>query len=184
MEGAGFALFATPIGTCGIAWSPHGLRGVQLPEADEEAGLARLAHRFADLALASPEPVADVIAEIGRHLSGEPVGYQKVKLDFGNVHPFERSVYAAARAIPFGETRTYGALAAQVGDPLAAQAVGQALGRNPWPIIVPCHRITAADGRTGGFSAPGGTTTKLRLLEIEGALAPENLPLFAAAPHD
>ena len=180
MDGAGFALFATPIGTCGIAWSAHGLRGVQLPEADDREALARLERRFPDLTLAAPDPIAEIIDEIGLHLSGRPVGYRKVKLDFHGVHPFERSVYAAARAIPFGETRTYGALAAQVGDPQAAQAVGQALGRNPWPIIVPCHRITAAEGRTGGFSAPGGTATKLRLLEIEGALAPETLPLFAA----
>lgn len=184
MDSAGFALFATPIGTCGIAWSAHGLRGVQLPEADDQKALARLDRRFPDLALSAADPIAEIIDEISLHLSGQPVGYRKVKLDFSGVHPFERSVYAAARAIPFGETRTYGALAAQVGDPQAAQAVGQALGRNPWPIIVPCHRITAADGRTGGFSAPGGTATKLKLLEIEGALAPETLPLFAAGAAD
>ena len=184
MDGAGFALFATPIGTCGIAWSAHGLRGVQLPEADDQKALARLERRFPDLALSTSDPIAEIIEEIGLHLSGEAVGYRKVKLDFSGVHPFERSVYAAARAIPFGQTRTYGALAAQVGDPQAAQAVGQALGRNPWPIIIPCHRITAAEGRTGGFSAPGGTVTKLRLLEIEGALAPETLPLFAAGSAD
>lgn len=184
MDGAGFALFDTPIGRCGLAWGAHGLRGVQLPEASDEAGLARLARRFPDLGPAPGEAVRDVIDEIVRHLGGAPVDYRRVKLDFGGVHAFERSVYAAARAIPFGETRTYGALAAQVGDPLAAQAVGQALGRNPWPIIVPCHRITAAEGRTGGFSAPGGAATKLRLLEIEGALAPETLPLFAAGPGD
>lgn len=184
MDSAGVALFDTPIGRCGLAWGPHGLRGVQLPEADDEAALARLARRFPDLAPAVADEVAEEIGEIVRHLGGEPVDYRRVKLDFSGVHSFERSVYAAARAIPFGETRTYGALAAQVGDPLAAQAVGQALGRNPWPIIVPCHRITAAEGRTGGFSAPGGAATKLRLLEIEGALAPETLPLFAAGATD
>jgi methylated-DNA-[protein]-cysteine S-methyltransferase len=182
MDGAGFALFETKIGACGIAWGLAGLRGVQLPEADEKTALARLARRFPDLTESSAEPAAPVIEEIAAHLAGHAVDYARVKLDMNGVHAFERSVYAAARAIPFGETRTYGALAAQVGDPQAAQAVGQALGRNPWPIIVPCHRITAADGRTGGFSAPGGAATKLKLLEIEGALAAERLPLFAAHP--
>ena len=102
-------------------------------------------------------------------------------LDLGATGDFERAVYAAARAIPAGTTITYGTLAARVGDPGQARAVGQALGRNPWPIVVPCHRITAADGRMGGFSAPGGTRTKLKLLEIEGALAAETLPLFGGA---
>jgi methylated-DNA-[protein]-cysteine S-methyltransferase len=182
MDGAGFALFETRIGTCGIAWGPAGLRGVQLPDADDGAALARLARRFPDLAPAPTEPVAAVIEEIEAHLEGATVDYARVKLDFTGIHAFERAVYAAARSIPHGETRTYGALAALVGDPQAAQAVGQALGRNPWPIIVPCHRITAAEGRTGGFSAPGGAVTKLKLLEIEGALAAERLPLFAG-PH-
>lgn len=182
MDGEGFALFETKIGACGIAWGPAGLRAVQLPEASETASLARLARRFPGLARSPTEAVAPVIEEIAAHLSGQAVDYARVKLDMSDVHAFERSVYAAARSIPFGETRTYGALAALVGDPQAAQAVGQALGRNPWPIIVPCHRITAADGRTGGFSAPGGAVTKLKLLEIEGALAAERLPLFAAGP--
>jgi len=88
-------------------------------------------------------------------------------------------VYARTSAIPPGGTATYGEVAAALGDPGLSRAVGQALGRNPWPIVVPCHRVTAADGRMGGFSAPGGGATKLRLLEIEGALVPESLPLFA-----
>lgn len=178
MDGAGFALFETKIGACGIAWGPAGVRGLQLPEADDKTALARLARRFPDLAEAAAEPVGQVIEEIAAHLSGSAVDYGRVKLDMTGVHAFERAVYAAARSIPVGETRTYGALAALIGDPQAAQAVGQALGRNPWPIVIPCHRITAADGRTGGFSAPGGAITKLKLLEIEGALAVERLPLF------
>jgi methylated-DNA-[protein]-cysteine S-methyltransferase len=91
-------------------------------------------------------------------------------------------VYACTRAIPPGRTRTYGEIAAALGDPGLSRAVGQALGRNPWPIVIPCHRVTAVDGRAGGFSAPGGAATKLRLLDIEGALAPETLPLFS--PED
>lgn len=180
MTSAGFALFDTPIGACGIAWTPRGLCGVQLPEADRSAALARLARRFPELDPAEPAEVEPVIAEVRAHFAGKAVDYGQVKLDSTGIHAFERAVYAAARSIPFGETRTYGAVAALVGDPAAAQAVGQALGRNPWPIVVPCHRVTAADGRTGGFSAAGGVTTKLRLLEIEGALAPDRLPLFAA----
>ena len=119
------------------------------------------------------------LADVAAQLRGARVDYSQTPLAFERVGAFEASVYRAALAIPWGETRTYGALAAALGDPGAAQAVGQALGRNPWPIVVPCHRITAADGRAGGFSAPGGAATKLRLLEIEGALAPESLPLFA-----
>ncbi len=182
METSGFALFDTPIGACGIAWTAQGICGVQLPESDRERGLARLARRFPTLAPADAGEARFAIVRILAHLGGEAVDYCEVKLDFEGVQAFERSVYEAARAIPFGETRTYGGLAAELGEPQAAQAVGQALGRNPWPIIVPCHRITAADGRTGGFSAPGGAATKLKLLEIEGALAAERLPLFAAAP--
>lgn len=180
MENGGFALFDTPIGICGIAWTSHGLCGVQLPESDRDTALARLARRFPALAPAASDQVRPVIVQINAHLAGEAVDYAGVKLDFEGVHAFERAVYAAARGIPFGETRTYGALAAQLGEPQGAQAVGRALGRNPWPIIVPCHRITAAEGRTGGFSAAGGVATKLKLLEIEGAIAAERLPLFSA----
>jgi methylated-DNA-[protein]-cysteine S-methyltransferase len=106
--------------------------------------------------------------------------YDEGIIDFAGIGAWEASVYRAAVAIRYGATRTYGELAASLGAPGGAQAVGQALGRNPWPIVIPCHRILAADGRTGGFSAPGGAVTKLRLLEIEGALAPATLPLFAA----
>jgi methylated-DNA-[protein]-cysteine S-methyltransferase len=180
MNDSGHALFETPLGTCGIAWGPDGLRGLQLPESTEARARARLARRFPDLAEAMPPAqVGAIIARIAAHLGGGRDDYADVGLDLARVGDWEASVYRAALAIPPGETRTYGALAASLGDPGAAQAVGQALGRNPWPIVVPCHRITAADGRTGGFSAPGGAVTKLRLLEIEGALAVERLPLFA-----
>lgn len=180
MNDSGYALFETPLGACGIAWGPAGLRGLQLPESTDAKALARLAQRFPDLEEASPpDHIQAVIGRIAAHLGGARDDYADVALDFDRVGAWEASVYRAALAIPPGETRTYGALAASLGDPGAAQAVGQALGRNPWPIVVPCHRITAADGRTGGFSAPGGATTKLTLLEIEGALAVERLPLFA-----
>jgi len=180
----GIALFETPIGVCGIAWSDKGLLATRLPEADGARVKAGLARRFPALAEAPlPPPVAAISALIAAHLGGARVDYSRVALDEDGVGDWELGVYRAAAAIPHGETRTYGELARLAGKPEAAQAVGQALGRNPWPIVIPCHRILGADGRTGGFSAPGGAATKLRLLEIEGALAPESLPLFAPQPH-
>lgn len=185
MTDAGFALFETPLGSCGIAWGPAGLTGTLLPEAEAAATRARLTKRFGALAERSPpDPVLAAIELIVAHLGGARVDYSGTALDFGSVGAWEAAVYRAAREIPHGETRSYGALAAALDAAGAAQAVGQALGRNPWPIIVPCHRITAAAGRTGGFSAPGGAATKLRLLGIEGALAAERLPLFAPLEDD
>jgi methylated-DNA-[protein]-cysteine S-methyltransferase len=105
-----------------------------------------------------------------------------IAVDLGEASDFERQVYAAASAIPPGETRTYGELAAAIGAPEAAQAVGRALGRNPCPIIVPCHRIVGADGRSGGFSAPGGASTKLRMLDIERARRGSDASLFEQLP--
>lgn len=180
MTDRGFALFDSPIGRCAVAWEGDRIVGLQLPEASDSSALARLDRRFRALALAEPpQAIAALIARIVAHLGGTRVDYSLVPLALDRVGAFEASVYRAALAIPWGETRTYGALASGLGDPGAAQAIGRALGRNPWPIVVPCHRVTAADGRTGGFSAPGGAATKLRLLEIEGALAPASLPLFA-----
>lgn len=178
MSDSGLAMFETPIGTCGIAWRATGLVGLQLP--DGRATPERFQRRFSDLAEATPPLwVQEAIEAVVSLLSGKPVDLGFVRLDFSGLGEFEATVLRAARGIPAGHTVTYGAIAAQLGEPNAGQAVGRALGRNPWPIVVPCHRVTAAAGRTGGFSAPGGTATKLRLLEIEGALAAENLPLFA-----
>lgn len=179
MSRSGFALFETAIGRCGLAWGPDGLAGVQLPEASAAVTMARLWRRFPGREAAAPPPdAAAAIARITAFLAGAADDFLDLRLDFAGVGEWDRSVYAAARAIPAGTTMTYGALAAGLGDPAQARAVGQALARNPWPIVVPCHRITAAEGRTGGFSAPGGQATKLKLLEIEGALAAETLPLF------
>ena len=183
MSESGFTLFDTAIGRCGIAWGPDGLLGLQLPEASDGAAAARLCRRFPALERgAPPATVAAAIGRIAAFLAGAEDDFLDLPLDLAATGAWERAVYAAARAIPAGTTITYGALAGRVGDPGQARAVGQALGRNPWPILVPCHRITAADGRMGGFSAPGGTATKLKLLEIEGALAAENLPLFSPSP--
>lgn len=180
MDTAGFALFDTAIGRCAIAWSVAGVTGVQLPEADDAAALRRLARRFPGRAAAPPPAGPEAaIARIRAFLAGAPEDFACVALDEGGVGPFERAVYRETRAIRAGATSTYGAIAAALGDPRQARAVGQALGRNPWPIVVPCHRVTGAGGWMGGFSAPGGRTTKLRLLELEGALGADSLPLFA-----
>ena len=182
MTESGFALFDTAIGACGIVWARAGIVGLQLPEASERAGLARLARRFPGLERSVPPPaIAAAATRIAAVLAGGEDDFADLPLDMAGTGAFERGVYAETRAIPAGSTATYGAIAARLGDPGQARAVGQALGRNPWPIVIPCHRVTGAEGRMGGFSAPGGRATKLKLLEIEGALAPESLPLFGAA---
>ena len=182
MGGSGFALFDTAIGACAIAWGPGGIAGLQLPESSAEASLARLRHRFPEADESPPPPeVREAIERVRAHLAGDRVDYAGLRLDFERVGAWERAVYRLTCEIAPGETATYGALAARLGDPNKAQAVGQALGRNPWPIVVPCHRVTGADGRMGGFSAPGGRATTLRLLEIEGACAAEALPLFGGS---
>ncbi len=169
MSSPGVALFETALGRCGIAWSERGIVGVQLPE-QAGAERARLLRRFLDAVEGSPPAaVRDAIDSITALLGGEPVDLGGVVLDMKDVPDFDRSVYEAARRIPRGEIRTYGEIAAEIGDPDAARAVGQALGRNPCPIVVPCHRVLAADGKPGGFSAHGGVATKLRMLAIEGA---------------
>jgi methylated-DNA-[protein]-cysteine S-methyltransferase len=169
----GFALFDTPVGACGIAWSTRGIAGTQLPEANEAATRARMRGRFPGAPETSPPPaVIPVIDAVTALLRGERVDLSTVPLDMDGVPPFHRRVYEIARSVPPGATLTYGAIATRLGEPGAARAVGQALGQNPFGIIVPCHRVLAAGGRMGGFSANGGTVTKHRLLVIEGAALP------------
>ncbi len=167
---ASFSLFSTPIGVCAIAWAERGLVGVWLPETDGRRTRARLLRRLPQAAEAPPPAeVRRAIEEITALLSGERRDLSAIRLDFEAVGDFPRRVYEVARTIPPGETLTYGEVATKLGDPRRAREVGQALARNPFPIVVPCHRVLAAKGRSGGFSAPGGVSTKLRLLEIEGA---------------
>jgi methylated-DNA-[protein]-cysteine S-methyltransferase len=181
MDERGFALFDTAIGRCGIAWSEAGLVGVQLPEADDALAERRLARRFPGAVVRQPTaPASAAIARITAFLAGAvDDDFTTLALDESGVGAFERAVYRETRAIPAGATSTYGALATTLGDVRDSRRVGQALGRNPWPIVIPCHRVTGAGGWMGGFSAPGGRATKLKLLELEGALAAETLPLFA-----
>ena len=165
----GFALFDTAIGRCGVAWSERGIAGLQLPEASESESRARLLQRFPAASEAEPPPsLQPALAAIVALLAGEARDLSTVPLDMDDVPPFHRRVYEVARGIPAGATVSYRDIAARIGAPRAARAVGQALGRNPFPIIVPCHRVLAAGGKIGGFSAHGGATTKLRMLAAEG----------------
>jgi methylated-DNA-[protein]-cysteine S-methyltransferase len=187
MTTRGFALFDTAIGVCGIVWGERGLVGVQLPEASEVRTRARMRRRFPATPEAPPPPsVQRAIEGIVQLLQGEAIDLAAIALDMAGVPSFDRRVYEVARTVPPGATLSYGDVAARLGALGAARAVGQALGRNPFAILVPCHRVLAAGGKVGGFSANGGIATKLRLLSIERARtssAPtlfENLPLVAA----
>ncbi len=168
---AGYLLFDTAVGLCGLAWNANRvIRAAQLPEFSAETTRARLCRKQPDAveSMEPPETIRVAVARIRGVLSGVRDDLRDLPVDLDGVPPFHQAVYAIARAIPVGQTLTYGELAAQLNDPGAARAVGQALGSNPIPIIIPCHRILAAAG-TGGFSAHGGVETKRRLLEIEGA---------------
>jgi len=165
-----FAVFDTPVGGCALVWGERGLVGVLLPEASDAATRSRVRRRYAGAQEAVPTPeLQQVIERIRCLLSGGRDDLADIALDLTEIPPFHRRVYELARAIRPGSTRSYGEIATELGEPHAARAVGQALGANPFPIIVPCHRVLAAGAKAGGFSAPGGTRTKLRLLEIEGA---------------
>lgn len=165
------ALFPTPIGTCGVAWSAQGLVALALPERDAAATEKRLIAKSRSTGQAEPPPeVAQAIGRIQSYCAGERIDFAAVPLDLSAIDPFRRKLYEAMRALGFGETTTYGALAKQTGasDWEAARDVGIAMGQNPLPIVVPCHRVLAAGGKLGGFSAYGGTTTKEKLLALEG----------------
>ncbi|HSV51575.1 MAG TPA: methylated-DNA--[protein]-cysteine S-methyltransferase [Burkholderiaceae bacterium] len=166
----GHCLFDTAIGTCAIAWGEQGLVCVQLPEAGALRTRARMQRRCPLAPEAAPPPeVQMAIRRITALLLGERDDLRDLLLDMRGVPPFHQKVYAVARAIAPGRILTYGDVAAQIGEPGAARAVGQALGHNPFAPVVPCHRVLAAGSRSGGFSANGGVATKLRMLQIEGA---------------
>jgi methylated-DNA-[protein]-cysteine S-methyltransferase len=175
----GFALFDTAIGSCGIAWSERGIAAVQLPEADAAKTRARLLRRAPQLREAPPPPdVQRAIDGMVALLRGEAADLSQIVLDMDRIESFERQVYEIARTITPGATLSYGEIAVRLGDRALARDVGQALGRNPFPLIVPCHRVLAAGGKAGGFSANGGITTKLRLLTIERARTSDEPTLF------
>jgi methylated-DNA-[protein]-cysteine S-methyltransferase len=165
-----FTLFATAIGQCALVWNGHGIAAVRLPEESEGRMLSRLHRQFPLLEAGAPPPAEQqAIDGMVALLEGEARDLRFCALDLRRETPFHLRVYAAAQDIPPGKTQTYGEIAALLGEPGAARAVGQALGHNPFPIIVPCHRVLASGAQSGGFSAPGGVSTKLRMLLIEGA---------------
>jgi len=171
----GIALFDTAIGRCGVAWRDDSVVGVQIPEASDDQTLARLRSKLAEGDGGSSSPaegppppaIASAIEGMQSLLDGEPVDLNFVDVEFGSAPQFEAAVWEATRAIPPGSSRSYGEIAVQVGRPGGGQAVGRALGANPCPIVVPCHRVIGADGHLVGFSANGGTETKRRMLLIE-----------------
>jgi methylated-DNA-[protein]-cysteine S-methyltransferase len=167
-----FAVFETSVGPVGIVWGDAGVLGVLLPEGTTAATRTRLMRAHPDATEAAgelPAAIQRAIECIVALLSGQPDDLRDVALDLESVPAFNRRVYDVAREIAPGQTMTYGEIAARIGEPRATREVGQALGHNPVPLIVPCHRVLAAGGKLGGFSARGGVTTKLRLLDIEGA---------------
>lgn len=170
MNALGYTLFDTAVGRCGLAWSERGINALMLPEADDEATRRRLLRRAGDVPeTAPPASVRQAIAAIQSLLQGERTDLSNVAVDLDGMPDFNLRVYEIARRIPAGETLTYGDIAKHLGDVQLSRAVGQAMGQNPVPIVVPCHRVVAAGGKMGGFSAPGGSRTKLRILAIERA---------------
>ncbi|MFI5612297.1 methylated-DNA--[protein]-cysteine S-methyltransferase [Amycolatopsis sp. NPDC051903] len=176
-----FAVFPTAIGACGLAWRDSTIIGTALPGSSPASTRSWLAHRYPDAtdATGTPPPpeIRTAVEKITDLLAGGHPDLSDLPLDLDPLPEFNRRAYEIARRIPPGKTMTYGDIAHALGMPGAAQAVGQAMGNNPFPIIVPCHRVLAAGGKHGGFSAPGGVETKRRMLVIEGAL-PDEPTLF------
>jgi methylated-DNA-[protein]-cysteine S-methyltransferase len=165
-----YLVFETANGFCGIAWNDAGIARFRLPDLGAEAATRNLLRRLPDAKAGTPPPeVADVIASAKRYFEGEKTDFSGVALDLGQQDELFKQIYTAARRIGWGETTTYGALAKQLGgDWEMARDVGQAMAKNPVPLIIPCHRVLAAGGKVGGFSAPGGADSKVRMLELEG----------------
>jgi methylated-DNA-[protein]-cysteine S-methyltransferase len=179
MTGQSFAIFDTAIGPCGIVWGERGISGVQLPMGSEEKTRKRIFQRNGEVTEAPPPAeVQSAIDGMIELLAGRPNDLSDVVLDLDDVPEFNRGVYDIARTIPPGKTMTYGDIAKRLGGVELSRDVGQALGRNPCPIVVPCHRVLAAGGKPGGFSANGGVTTKLKMLAIEGAYVNHTPTLF------
>lgn len=165
-----YAVFDTAAGFCAIAWNGIGVVGFQLPTRGADAAERALRRRVPDAERAAPSgEISGVIAAAQRYFAGEKVDFSDVQVDLGGQEDFFRRIYTALRHVGYGQTTTYGALAKELGaGPEAARDVGQAMATNPVPLIIPCHRVLAAGGKVGGFSAPGGAASKVRMLELEG----------------
>jgi methylated-DNA-[protein]-cysteine S-methyltransferase len=179
MTGQHFAIFDTAIGPCGIVWGERGITGVQLPMGNEEKTRKRIHRRNGDVTEAvPPAEVQRAIEGMIELLAGKPNDLADIVLDLDGVSEFNRGVYDIARKIPPGQTMTYGDIARKLGGVELSRDVGHALGRNPCPIVVPCHRVLASGNKPGGFSANGGVVTKLKMLAIEGAAVNHTPNLF------
>lgn len=165
-----YTVFDTQAGFCAIAWGETGVVRFQLPDSSAELAERHILRRLPSAQRATaPAAVAAVIAAAQRYFAGEPIDFSGVAVDLDGQDDFFQRIYAATRRIDWGHTTTYGTLAKELGaGPEAARAVGQAMAKNPVPLIIPCHRVLAAGGKVGGFSAPGGSTAKLRMLALEG----------------
>ena len=165
-----FHVFQTAHGFAAIGWNGAAITSFRLPAPtaiEAERALIRR-HPYA-MPAEPPETTRTVIDAATRYFAGERIDFAAVPIDLGAQEPFFGQVYAHVRALAYGQSTTYGAVARALGaEPQAAQAVGQAMANNPIPLIVPCHRVTAAGGKVGGFSAPGGSLSKARMLELEG----------------
>lgn len=175
MTDCSYILFDTPLGRCGLAWGPAGLRAVSFAREDDAATVAHLKKRAPGAVEAEnpPPEIAQLIEDIAALFKGDKRDLSYAALDTEGIEPFDLSVIELTKEIGPGDLKTYGDLARALGDVGHSRRVGQALGRNPFPIVVPCHRVVGADGAMTGFSAPGGAVLKRRLLKIEGALEPE-----------
>jgi methylated-DNA-[protein]-cysteine S-methyltransferase len=181
MSGRGYTIFDTGIGRCGIAWSDSGIIGVQLPEAREIETRGRVLRQYLDAReLRPPLNVEIAIGGIVALLRGEAFDLSNVTLDMSGIHAFNRRVYEFTRSIPHGEIRSHGEVAAGLGASGAVHSVAQAIARNPFVIIVPCHRVLEAGGYSDKISPNGGVISKRRLLSIEGAHGPSSKTLFDA----
>lgn len=157
------ATFVTPLGTCAIAWNDAGLTRFLLPDPERQRSSG-------DTEAEPPGWVNQIIERVLRHLAGDLQDFSDVRYDFGRMPAFNRAVLQATLGVKAGHTSSYGEIAAAIGESLvASRAVGTALGGNPWPLLIPCHRIVAATGKMTGFSGPGGVQTKVKLLALEGA---------------
>jgi methylated-DNA-[protein]-cysteine S-methyltransferase len=173
----GYSVFETEAGFAAISWNAKGVTALRLPAGTmEEAERALLRRRPGAKPASPPAQVQAVIDDARRYFAGENIEFTHVPVDFGAQEPFFEHVYAAVRRLGWGETATYGAIAKALGaGPEFAREVGQAMAANPVPLIIPCHRVTAANGRIGGFSAPGGAMSKAHMLGLEGVEVREGI---------
>jgi methylated-DNA-[protein]-cysteine S-methyltransferase len=165
-----YLIFETAAGFCGIAWNNAGITRFQLPTGSDEAAERLLLRKAPGAEPGVPTPeVAQAVAAAKRYFAGEETDFSGFTLDLDDQEAFFKQIYIAARQVGWGRTTTYGNLAKELGaGPEAARDVGQAMAKNPVPLIIPCHRVLAAGGKVGGFSAPGGAATKIHMLKLEG----------------